>query len=115
LSAAQTAAKRRERMLSLDYLLTASEPPKGNQKEIQEFYAVSWLLVDFLRHGNPVWTRSPFPHFLVRIGKGDGPLAALTDTYGMMAVELEQGFKQYVKDFRLPVDRTVRPLPAEPN
>jgi hypothetical protein len=87
------------------------EQPKESTERMREFYAVSWLFIDFLRHGRPTWARSQFPHFLIRVGKGESPSDALTATYGIAAADLERDFRQYVKDFELPLDRSEQPRP----
>jgi hypothetical protein len=104
LTAAQVAARDRKGALSFDFLLGFA--PTHVRIARDEFYGVSWLLVDFLRHGRPGWSRDALPKFLVRVGAGVPTRKALEEAYGVPAAELEAEFRRYVNAFQLPTTRT---------
>lgn len=98
------AVRRREEMRSFASLFEAQPTSQGEGK-VDDFYGVSWLLVDYLRHGDAEWKRLAFPKFLARVAAGEPPLPTLVDAYARPVAELERGFRAHVEAFELPVDR----------
>ena len=62
-------------------------------------YSTSWLLVHFLRHGEPEWEDGQFPSFLLYVYEGYPAEAALERVYGMSAADAEPLFQEYVRKF----------------
>ncbi len=109
LSAARRAARWRKGELSLDYLFRTTVTGIGNEDRAGEYYAACWLLVDYLRHGRPDGPERRFPEMLARVEAGQPAVEVMESVYGLPASDLERGFREYVKDFKLP-----RRRPAEP-
>lgn len=63
------------------------------------YYALSWLLVHYLRHGEPGWAEEEFPALLLYLAEGYPSEAALEAVYDLEAGELEEPFRAYVKGF----------------
>ncbi len=99
---ARRAARHRPESLSFEYLLNADARSIEAEDRNLEFYGLAWLLVDYLRHGQPAWSEKEFPRLAAEIGAGHASVAALESVYPMTAVELERGFAQHVKEFKLP-------------
>jgi protein TonB len=83
--------------LGLEEIVTASVQEFYGEKH-EMYYAMSWLFVHFLRHGDPSWTEERFPELVLYAAEGYPPLEALRQTYGEPA-ELEERFHGYVKKF----------------
>ncbi len=90
---------RRGEGLSVKQLTTAdSETFYGEQRAL--FYPSAWLLVHFLRHGEPGWADEEFPAFMLYAAEGYPAAAAMKTVYGAAPAELEERFRRYVlKEF----------------
>lgn len=66
-------------------------------EDIHRHYALSWLLVHFLRHGEPGWADGEFPTLLLYAAEGYPPDAAIEAVYGRAPEDLEAAFRAYVK------------------
>ncbi len=62
-------------------------------------YALSWLLVHFLRHGEPGWADEQFPTLVLYLTEGYPAAAALETVYGLSPQELNRPFQEYVRTF----------------
>ena len=62
------------------------------------FYAMSWLLVHFLRHGGEDWAEERFPELMLYVAEGYSAPNAFRTVYGDPA-EFDQEFRSYVKRF----------------
>jgi TonB family protein len=67
----------------------------GDDKDLH--YAMSWLLVHFLRHGEPGWSGEEFPTLLLYVAEGYPAAAALETVYGLSPADLEEPLRAYVK------------------
>ena len=76
----------------------ASIEREGPQRE---FYASCWLLVDYLREGRQGWSENEFPTLVREIGAGHSDRETLETVYRMSAMEIENGLRQHIKDFKL--------------
>ena len=63
------------------------------------YYGESWLLVHFLRHGQPGWAEHEFPRFILSAVEGFPADDLIRDVYGLDDEALEAAFKVYVKSF----------------
>lgn len=63
------------------------------------FYATSWLLVHFLRHGENGWADDEFPRLMLYLAEGYSADAAMETIYGQSLEEMDEVFVQYVKKF----------------
>ncbi len=90
---------RRGEGLSVEQLTTADSATfYGEQRSL--FYPSSWLLVHFLRHGEPGWAEQEFPAFMLYVAEGYPAEAAMQQVYGAAPAELEERFRRYVlKEF----------------
>lgn len=68
-------------------------------EDISQHYALSWLLVHFLRHGEPGWADEQFPKLLLYLTEGYPVAAALETVYGLSPEDLNQPFQEYVRTF----------------
>jgi len=68
-------------------------------EDISIHYALSWLLVHFLRHGEPGWSDKQFPTLLLYLTEGYPVAAALETVYGLSPQDLNQPFQEYVRTF----------------
>ena len=68
-------------------------------EQVRLNYSTSWLLVHFLRHGEPEWEDGEFPSFLLYVYEGYPAEAALELVYGLSAQDAEPLFQEYVKKF----------------
>lgn len=66
-------------------------------EDVSMHYALSWLLVHYLRHGEPEWAEREFPDFLLYVSEGYSAVAALDEVYGLRPAELEERFRTYVR------------------
>jgi hypothetical protein len=94
----------RKDLLSFERMFAVKASDLGKDA-VPEFYGAGWLLVDFLRHGDPAWKTKTFPTFMARVAAGDPAIPTMVELYGQSADELERRFREYVKAFKLPVDR----------
>jgi TonB family protein len=92
------AALRDGRALTVERLLSAP-PTKFRDADHAMYYAESWLLVHYLRHGKPEWADREFPSFLLYAAEGFALDDAIARVYGLSGPELEAGFKDYVAAF----------------
>ncbi|RLE26015.1 MAG: hypothetical protein DRJ65_06455 [Acidobacteria bacterium] len=63
------------------------------------YYAQSWVLIHFLRHGKDEWSARAFPEFLLYVGEGYRADVALQTAYGLDAPSLEAPYREYVRRF----------------
>ena len=63
------------------------------------YYPSAWLLVHYLRHGEPRWADQRFPAFMLYTAEGYPAIEALKTVYGFSPEELDERFKRYVKEF----------------
>lgn len=89
------------RTLKLDTLLKGDPYSFQSEDATKEFYAGCWLLVCYLRDGHEGWSENQFPTLIMEIGAGHSDKETLETIYGVKAQEMEAGFHQYVKDFKL--------------
>lgn len=61
-------------------------------------YALSWLLVHFLRHGEPGWSEEEFPSLVLYLAEGYPAAAAVEAVYGIGPEELGGPFREHVGD-----------------
>lgn len=66
---------------------------------IHLYYGTSWLLLHFLRHGEPGWQDAQFPKALLYLVEGYPAETTLEAVYGAGLEELEARFRAYVGDF----------------
>jgi hypothetical protein len=66
----------------------------GEQRSLH--YALSWLLVHFLRHGEPGWSDEEFPALLLYLAEGYPAEAAIETVYERSAEELKERFREHV-------------------
>jgi hypothetical protein len=82
---------------TLDELIdSTSSSFHGEQRE--RYYEDAWLAVHFLRHGAEDWAEDRFPRFVLFLAEGYEVKAAFRQVYGMEPSELEEAFRDYVKD-----------------
>lgn len=62
-------------------------------------YGTAWLLVHFLRHGEPEWSRTAFPQALLYLYEGYPARAAIETAYESSLEELQEQFARYVRSF----------------
>ena len=90
-------ALRRGEGLGLRQMLEAS-PEIFYGAKSRLYYASSWLLVHYMRDGDPGWSANRFPQLLLYLAEGYPQTAAVRTVYGD-AGAAEQAFRQYVKSF----------------
>lgn len=69
----------------------------GDKRDL--FYPQSWMLVHFLRHGEPEWAAKQFPEFMLYVCEGYDPREAFIKVYGAPPGSFEAAYRQYVKRF----------------
>lgn len=77
--------------------LLALEPQAFYGEKASMHYALSWLLVHYLRHGEPGWRDEEFPALLLYLVEGYPADAALEAIYGFSPADLEEPFRAYVR------------------
>lgn len=83
--------------LTVDEIVGASiDEFYGERRDL--YYPMSWLLVHFLRHGQPGWADDAFPRLVLYVAEGYPPREALRATYGDPAL-IEAAFRAYVMKF----------------
>lgn len=65
--------------------------------EISMHYALSWLLIHYLRHGEPEWAEREFPAFLLYVLEGYPAEEALEEVYGKTPRQMEDAFRDHVR------------------
>lgn len=65
--------------------------------DVAMHYALSWLLVHYLRHGEPGWAGEEFPTALLYLAEGYPPDAVLQEVYGRTPAEMDAAFQGYVR------------------
>lgn len=65
-------------------------------EEFSMHYALSWLLVHYLRHGEPGWAADEFPALLLYLAEGYPAGGALEAVYGTSPADLAEPFREYV-------------------
>lgn len=100
LVAARRAAKKQDDALALEALLPwgADDARRGRDESLR--YALSWLLVTYLRDGKPGWNHGAFVRFVSAIGAGTPAPQAMEASYGVPLGEIETGFRTFVAEFR---------------
>jgi hypothetical protein len=83
--------------LSLEEMVGADRQTFYGEKR-RLYYAMSWLLVHFLRHGEEGWGEEKFPKLVLYVAEGYQPAEALRQFYADPA-DLEPLFRNYVKKF----------------
>jgi hypothetical protein len=78
-------------------LVTPPHEFYGDRPDV--FYAMSWLAVHFLRHGDPTWASDRFPRLALYIAEGYPSTEVVRSIYGD-PVALEEAFRKYVMRFR---------------
>lgn len=78
--------------------LIGAAPEEFYGEHASMHYSLSWLLVHYLRHGEPGWATEEFPDLLLYVAEGYPAAAALEAVYGRTAEELGPAFAAYVKD-----------------
>jgi protein TonB len=68
-------------------------------EETSLHYSLSWLLVHFLRHGEPGWTDEEFPTLVLYLVEGFPPAEAIEAVYRVPPAELNPPFREYLKKF----------------
>lgn len=66
-------------------------------EEVGMHYALSWLLVHYLRHGEPGWAGEEFPALLLYLSEGYPAEAVLEEVYGRGPAEMDAAFQSYVR------------------
>ncbi len=85
--------------LSVEQLTTADHNIFYGEKR-SLYYPSSWLLVHFLRHGEPEWAQHEFPAFMLYAAEGYPAVEALKAVYGSTPAAMEERFLRYVlKEF----------------
>ncbi len=81
-----------EQLMTADYLTFYA-----NKRAL--YLPMSWLLVHFLRHGEPEWEEGKFATFMLYVAEGYPATAALEAVYGVPPDGIEERFRRYVKKF----------------
>ncbi|HHQ49442.1 MAG TPA: hypothetical protein ENK19_11245 [Acidobacteria bacterium] len=68
-------------------------------RRMRQYYAQSWLLVHFLRHGEPQWKQREFPELLLYAAEGYDPRLVIPSVYGLSPDQLEQRYRRHVREF----------------
>lgn len=92
----QRAVRKGEGVAPAELLAMEREPFYGKERDLH--YALSWLLVHFLRHGEPGWSEEEFPNLLLYLAEGYSAPAAVEAVYGLAPEELEGPFREHVRD-----------------
>lgn len=97
LAAVKLSARRGEALTITEMADAAQEAFLGER--LQLYYAMSWLLVHFLRHGEADWESGEFPSFLLYAAEGFPIIEAIETAYGRPISELEEPFRHYITSF----------------
>jgi len=91
-------AIKRNEALSVPELIDASTDLfYGDRRRM--YYSMSWLLVHYLRHGQPGWEENEFPTLMLYVAEGY-PVAQVFDAvYGNTPAEMDPAYREYVKQF----------------
>lgn len=84
--------------LSVDAIVSAA-PETFYGENMGLYYAQSWLLVHYLRHGNDAWTNQHFLDFVLYAAEGYRAEVAFEKVYGSPPSEHEEAYRHYVKRF----------------
>ena len=79
--------------------ILAAGPDTFYGEDMPLYYAQSWILVHFLRHGAPGWAEVEFPRFMLYVAEGYDAHDALASVYGVPAAELEARYRSYALTF----------------
>lgn len=66
----------------------------GSEEEVRMHYAFAWLLVHYLRHGNPAWGEGPFTDLLLYASEGYPVTPILSQRFDLDGEDLEKGFRE---------------------
>jgi hypothetical protein len=83
--------------ISLTEIVSAS-PHEFYGERSKMYYAMSWLLVHFLRHGEEGWADEKFPRLMLYVAEGYPALEAVRQIYGEPE-GLEPRFHAYLMEF----------------
>jgi tetratricopeptide (TPR) repeat protein len=95
---------RSEEMLPLTTLLgiDSRSPHYNEQDKTGIFYGQSWAFVHYLMLGGGPARQEQFKRFLQQISRGDDPVKALENSFGMTLDSLEQELHAYVRRGDMP-------------
>ncbi len=68
-------------------------------EDISLYYGQSWILVHFLRHGEPTWASDHFPRFMLYAAEGYPAADVIREVYGLEGEALEARYREYVAGF----------------
>lgn len=91
-------AVKRDEALSVSELMNATLETFYSEKR-RMYYSMSWLLVHYLRHGQPGWAENEFPTFMLYVAEGYPAAHVLESVYGFTPSELNPAYRDYVKSF----------------
>lgn len=77
--------------------LAVADPEAFYGDQASLHYAMSWLFVHFLRHGEPGWADEEFPHLILYLVEGFPAAEAIEAVYGVPPAELNGPFRDYLK------------------
>ncbi len=101
LEQARRATQRKRDPLTFETLFGAGKEAFENEKTAGESYGTSWLVVYYLRHGQPTWAKEAFPTFVHTMFDGRPSREALEAAYGVPVTQLEQDFRAFLHGFKL--------------
>ncbi len=91
-------AIRTQQGLTLEEVVS-SDPSTFYGDRASLYYGTSWLLVHYLRHGDPAWEKENFPTLVLYLAEGYPGVEALAASHRRPLAELEEGFIEYVRKF----------------
>ena len=91
-------AIKRNEALSVPGVMNATVETFYGEKR-RMYYSMSWLLVHYLRHGQPSWAENEFPTFMLYVAEGYPAVQVLEAVYGVTPSELDRAYRDYVKKF----------------
>jgi len=68
-------------------------------EHMSEYYAQSWLLVHFLRQGEPGWQEGNFLKLLLYAVEGYEPETVINSVYSLSPEEMEAAYRRHVKKY----------------
>jgi len=91
-------AVRKRETVTLEELVEMA-PAIFYSEDISLHYALSWLFVHYLRHGEPGWAEKEFPRLVLYLSEGYPAADAIEAAYGIAPADLDAPFRAYVKTF----------------